>query len=280
MPTQKEIIGDHPVSPNIFDTWLENDDVVQNSVRCHRSLSSKLDANNAELISWFASKIIEHHYSPLKLRRLKKKYTDIGFPKYAKQHRQIPKVDRTKKGNGAEIILIEYIINCQQAGNLIKYYKFRYNPNVDQSMKGDDALIIDILNDEKGKEEIKVFLGEAKFRSTPDKEVIKQLSESLGKDKLPLSYTFMVDRLYEDPATEYIAEFLELFVMDEVKAKNNLNYAGLLLSNSKTASYVETHFQSDNPNAIIISLQIDNPKQLIDEAFKEAENLLSKPLGI
>jgi hypothetical protein len=277
MLTQTEIIGPHPSNPSIFEKWLNSNDIARVAGRCHRSLSGKVPSDNADLIDWLAGKIIEHHYSLEKLKRLKKKYKEIGFPAYAKKHRQIPKADRTMKGNAAEIILIEYICECQPAGNLVKYYKFRYNPNVDQSMKGDDALIVDIINGGAGTKNIKVILGEAKFRATPAKEVVTDLSKAISKDKLPLSYTFMIDRLYESPDTEDIAELLDEFVMEEVKAKGNMKYAGLLLSNVKASTYVENNFSTDNAQAVIISIGIDDPKQLIYQAFKKAQDLLDNP---
>jgi hypothetical protein len=137
-------------------------------------------------------------------------------------------------------------------------------------MKGDDALLIDLINETPGSEEIKVFLGEAKFRGAPDKPVLKEIAASLGKDKLPLSYTFLVDRLYEDPTTEALAALLEDFIMDEVKAKGNMRYVGLLMSNTKTSNYVEKNFTCDNPKMLIISAELDNPQQLISEVFKKS----------
>lgn len=277
MLTQTEIIGSHPSDPSIFEKWLSSNDIARMPDRCHRSMSSKVSSDNADLINWLAGKIIEHHYSFEKLKRLKKKYKEIGFPAYAKKHRQIPEADKTMKGNAAEIILIEYICDCQPAGNLVKYHKFRYNPNVDQSMKDDDALIVDVIDNGAGTKNIKVFLGEAKFRTTPAKQVVTDLSKAISKDKLPLSYTFMIDRLYENPDTEDIAELLDEFVMEEVKAKGNMKYAGLLLSNSNASTYIENNFSSDNGQAIIISIGIDDPQQLVYEAFKKAQDLLDNP---
>lgn len=280
MLTHDEIIGSHPQDPSIFNKWLTSDNILRVPLRCHRSLSNKIPSDDPELIDWLAGKIIEHHYDAVKLNRLKKKYTQVGFAQYAKQHRQIPKADRTMKGNTAEIILIEYITDCQPAGNLVKYYKFRYNPNVDQSMKGDDALVIDLIDSGAGPTDIKVFLGEAKYRGIPGKDVVGELASAIGKDKLPLSFSFMIDRLYADPATESNAEILEDFLMDEVKAKGNMRYAGLLLSNANAKANVEKHFSSDNPQAIILSIGIEDPKMLIREAFKKAQELLDNPLAL
>lgn len=280
MLSQDEILGSHPIAPNFFEKWFDSDNVKRTKDHCHRALSSRLASNDSELISWLADKIIEHHYSPSKLKRLRRMYKSIGFPTYAKQHRQIPKADRTMKGNATEIILIEYILGCNSDRPLIKCFKFHYNPNVDQSMKGDDALIIDVINDEIGKEEIKVFLGEAKFRSKPDKAVLSELTNSISKDKLPLSYTFLLDRLYDNDHTVPVAEFLEKFILDEIKSKGNMKYAGLLLSNTKTSAFIKKNYTNDNPDAIMISVGIDDPKALIYNAFNEANNIINNSTTI
>jgi hypothetical protein len=90
MPSQIDILGEHPKNPNIFEKWFASTDIAPVPLRCHRSLTSKIASDDPELTTWLAQKIIDHHYSPSKLKRLKKKYKEIGFPKYAKQHRQIP----------------------------------------------------------------------------------------------------------------------------------------------------------------------------------------------
>jgi len=277
MPSQVELIGRHPLAPDIFEKWFASCDIAPSSNKCHRSLIAQKPSNDDQLTDWLARKIISHHYSPDKLERLKQKYHNIGFPQYAAQHRQIPSADRTRKGNATEIILIEYIQSCQPNRNLFKAYKFRYNPNVDQSMKGDDALMVDIITDQNGKEDLKVFLGEAKFRGVPDRKVLEELSSSLGKDKLPISYSFLIDELYRDPATEPIAKLFENFIMVEVKARGNMKYAGLLLSNTGTFNFVERHFACANPDLVFISAGMERPEDLIAEAFRKAEELINQP---
>jgi hypothetical protein len=276
MPSQNEIIGVHPDDPDVFYKWFAATDHPPKAEICHRALTSQVNSDDVEVIEWLAEKIIQHHYSPALLARLKKKYTDLGFPKFAAQHRQIPVADFTRKGNATEIILVEYITNCQ-GRNLIKTFRLRYNPNVDQSMKGDDALLVDLVTDDKGEDDIKVILGEAKFRGTPSSAVLDEIQAALGKEKIPLSYSFLVQRLYEDPTTEDIAEHLENFLIEEVKAKGNLRYVGLLLSTSNTGAFVERHFTTDNPAMVIISAGIDQPAQLITNAFVRAQEILDDP---
>lgn len=276
MPTQDELIGIHPIDPHIFHKWFEATDHPRKPEICHRALTCKVTPDNPEVIEWLANKIIEHHYSPSLINRLKSKYADLGFPKFAEQYRQVPISDRTRKGNATEIIMVEYIESCH-SGGLIKTFRLRYNPNVDQSMKGDDALLVDVITDGDGNSDLKVILGEAKFRGIPNNAVLDDIRSSLGKDKLPLSYSFLIQRLYEDPATEPIAKLLENFLVEEIKAKGNLKYAGLLLSSINAGTFIENNFSTDNPAMVIISAGIDQPSQLITNAFHRAQEILDNP---
>lgn len=279
MSLQKKLIGTHPVAPHIFNKWLKCDDIEPTDERCHRSLSHKVSYNEPELIEWLSERLIHHHYDDHRIQKLKQKFTEIGFPEYAEQHRKLPRADKTKKGNATEIILIEYIESCQDKP-LVKAYKLRYNPNVDQSIKGDDTLLVDLFQNQDGEDEIRVFLGESKFRKTPSKDVVNTISEALGKEKLPLSYSFLVDELNRQPETQDIADRLDKFLIKEIKDKGNICYAGFLLSTDKVDETVKTHLKSDNPDLVFISVGIDNPQELINEAFKRAEVLIANPTNL
>ena len=138
-------------------------------------------------------KIIGHHYTQFRIDRLKEKYGSLGFEKYAEQHRKLPVADKVKKGNATEILLTDYV-QTTQGKEFIKVFKLKYNPNVDQAIKGDDTLMVDLF-EENGNEKIKIYLGESKFRKTPAKDVIEDITNSLSKDTLPLSYTFLVEEI-------------------------------------------------------------------------------------
>ena len=275
MPTQSELIGKHPLNPNIFAKWLKCNDVAVTATKIHRSLLPIISTSDKELIDWLGKKIFNHHHSEYRIAKLKENYTKLGFKEYAEQNRRLPTSDRVKKGNATEILLSEYIESC--LGNqLVKVFKLRYNPNADQAMKGDDTLMVDIIDKNKTKK-VKLYLGEAKFRKTPDKAVIKTIEKSLSKDKKPLSYTFLVDELGRAPETKELADFLDQFIIDEIKGKSDLIYTGFLLSNSDTPDVVEANLNSDNPLLILISIGVDNPEDLIIKSFEKAEFLVKNP---
>jgi len=275
MPTQAELIGNHPSLPNIFAKWLVSNDFTVTVTKSHRSLTPIINSTDNDLIEWLGRKIFEHHHSDYRIEKLKENYTKLGFDKYAEQHRKLPKADRTKKGNATEIVLTEYIESCLNK-KLIKVFKLKYNPNVDQAIKGDDTLMVDIIKD-KVKDKIKLFLGEAKFRKVPSKTVVEDIAKSLSRNKRPLSYTFLVEELGRDSKTKDLADILDAYIIEDIKGKGDLIYTGLLLSNTKTSSIVESHLCSDNPNLVLISIGIEDPEDLINKAFEKADFFVKNP---
>lgn len=282
MKTQSELIGNHPLSPNIFTKWLLHNDTPVTATKSHRSLTPLISTTDIDLIKWLGNKLIEHHYNDDRLNKLKERYKKLGFTEYAEQSRKLPRSnkkndsgDKTKKGNATEIILIEYVKSSLNK-ELIHSYKLRYNPNVDQAMKGDDTLMIDFISENK----VKIYLGEAKFRATPVKKVVEDIAESLSKDKRPLSYTFLVDELGKNIETKDLADLLDNFIFEDIKGRDDLIYTGLLLSDTNTSSIVERHLNSDNSQMVLISIGIENPEELINKAFERAEYLVNNPSEI
>jgi len=275
MHNQSELIGNHPSLPNIFAKWLACNDVAVTTSKSHRSLTALIPCTDNDLIEWLGRKLFDHHHSDYRIEKLKENYSKLGFEKYAEQHRKLPRSDKTKKGNATEIILTEYIENSVNK-KLIKVFKLKYNPNVDQAIKGDDTLMVDVIN-EKGVDKVKLYLGEAKFRKTPSKNVVETIAKSLSKDKRPLSYSFLVDELGKNDTTKGLADILDSFIVDEIKGRGDLVYTGFLLSNTDTFNIVESNLNSNNPEMVLISIGIDNPEDLIEKSFEKAEYFFANP---
>lgn len=273
MPKQETLIGTHPVPPDIFGRWLGSTDHPETDRQCHRSLIQTGNLPEDELIDWLADKIILHHYSDNKVQRLKNKYGELGFAEYAENIRMIPKVDKVRKGNMTEIILCEYVLSSTNKP-LIKTFRFRYSTNVDQSMKGDDVLMVDYDNEE---DDIEVYLGEAKFRQTPAPQVVRDIANALSTDTKPLSLTFLVDRLLESDATAEIGNRLDQFVVETVRQQKKITYSGLLLSQEGCATTIQDYLDSDNQKLVFLSLGVENPTDLMNKVFAKAEEKLANP---
>lgn len=272
MSKQERLIGKHPSDAHPFGRWLVANDLPESDTKCHRELTESTKVDDG-LIEWMARKVIDHHYTQFRIDRLKEKYGSLGFPQYAEQHRKLPIADKVKKGNATEVLLTDYLQTTQRK-EFIKVFKLKYNPNVDQAIKGDDTLMVDLF-EENGNEKIKIYLGESKFRKTPSKAVIGDITDSLSKDMLPLSYTFLVEEIAK--IDEPLARKLDDYIVQDIKDRGDLIYAGLLLSNTDTSEKVETHLSSDNPNLVFISVGIDDPEGFIESVFVKAEELIANP---
>lgn len=276
MIKQINLIGNHPNIEHPIGAWLNCNDIPVTETKCHRELTEKNTKRNDDLILWMANKLISHHYSTFRLEQLKKKFGELGFPKYAEQNRKLPTADNVKKGNATEILLTEYIQSTLNR-ELIKVFKLKYNPNVDQAVKGDDTLMVDLLELEDGND-LKIYLGESKFRSTPSKQVIDDVSSSLEKEKMPLSYSFLVEEIAKSNVE--LALKLDDFIVQDIKDKGQLIYTGLILSNEHTSRFVKNNFNNDNPELILISIGIQNPENFINLVFDKANELIVNPSAL
>lgn len=273
MSRQENLIGKHPSPPNFFGRWLASTDHPETDRQCHRSLSPTENLSEDELINWLSGKIILHHYNDRKVQRLKNKYEKLGFAEYAEDIRMIPNTDKVRKGNMTEIILCEYVLSSTNKP-LIKTFRFRYSTNVDESMKGDDVLMVDYDNEENN---IEVYLGEAKFRQIPEPKAVRDIANSLSTDTKPLSFTFLVDRLLESEDTAEMGERLEEFTLETVRQQGKITYSGLLLSKEACATTVQKHLDSDNQKLVFLSLGVSDPSDLMEKVFAKTEEKLANP---
>ena len=266
MTLQDEIIGKHP-SEGLFCKWVECQDTECTDKKRHRYLSEKKE-NREQAIETLANWLITHHLTKSKKVALCKKQKILekyDFEEYAKSLQIFPKTDKTKKGNFGEVILIEYL--SQVSGIEILIFKLHYNPNVDQSMKGDDVLLVS---------EDKIILGESKFRTTPSKKAVKETSK-LMNDKLllPMSLGFIAEILFEQ-GQEELAEGIIDIQYKMSKTTFDIKNVGFLLSTKRVKEHVERNMDSSNNKFLFISLGIDNPVEFMNLAFSRAEELLTE----
>jgi len=271
---QDKLIGTHPSPPCIFQDWLNHTDHTTTAVKRHRSLNENLSKRKLfieELAVW----IVKHHISKENLDRLqakKKILTKYGYESLLADWSFLPTDDKTKKGNATEIILFEYLKSS--TGLDLFFYRFRYNGNVNQAMKGDDVLLLNKKDLYK-----KIIVGEAKYRSVPTKIVIDEISENLTANKLPISLPLMASHFDMIGEVAIGDEILDLLSKMH-NTKLNIVSSGLLMSTSSTSpgkdtkSQVEKHLNSNNLNLIFLSLGIDRPEDVINSSFLEANKIL------
>ncbi len=270
MSKQSELIGEHPIS-GIFNEWCEFEDTIPTISKKHRNLKDK-DIIRSILIETLSDWIIKHHTPPIQLARFKKKKLILdkhNFKEYVTTKMPFPiRNFKTQKGNLGEILLAEYLKSSSCLELLV--YKLSFNPNIEQSMKGDDILLFDKKNIKN-----KIIMGESKFRSTPDKTVVEDIIKALEKDILPISLPFVRDRL-DELGEDDLADEVDDLISDVHKRNIPIVYVGFLHSNHKVRNTVETHLNTDNENLVLISYGEQNPENLIKESFDKAiEKIMS-----
>ena len=267
---QSKLIGEHPNSGIFFD-WFECEDTSATDEKKHRKLTNK-GITRTVLVNQLAEWILKHHANSSRLDRIQRKKEILEkhkFMEYMDGRMPFPvKSATTQKGNLGEIILGEYL--TASSGSELLVYKLQYNPNVEQSMKGDDILLFD-------KEDIqnKVIMGEAKFRATKSKQALDDIVSSLSSKNLPISLTFVCDRLEEMGEVD-LADEIDNLISNLHKSKTPITYVGFYHSDIDVYKTIEKHLKSENKNFVVVSYGENNPAQLVKDSFDEALKMIMK----
>ncbi len=120
---------------------------------------------------------------------------------------QRPRDRRTRSGNFIEILACEL---AKRLGYDIPVLRLQYNPNRDQSMKGDDILGFREMGGEASGN--RILVGEGKFRSDFEMEAVKEAYNGL-KVKVrsgPISMEFVAAILSREGDKQMAAKILQL----------------------------------------------------------------------
>lgn len=267
MSEKRAILDQHPGLTHAYGLSLTAVDGFTNSGIPHCKLT---ETQNMEAFMDFTVHALRnHHTNSQKLQRIRKTIKALGVDAKMIHQSPYPQADKTRKGNFAEVILAEYIKACATAQ--LPVYRLRYNPNVEQAMKGDDVLMFDLDSNP-----VRIIVGESKFRGTPSKQVVVDILDALKKSHnagLPVSLAFVVDRLFESGQDD-LAEKLNSFTLMFLENKLTIDYIGFLLSNQDASNYINKHTASELHNLLMISLNMDSPEALVLTAFERLEAAL------
>lgn len=265
------VIGEHPDGESMFSTTLNAEDMETESGTPHRSLS-KNSQDNKKFIQSIRTLLVAHHISPEAAKRYaatKEAMKDLGHEQTYERMSRFPINENTQKGNLAEIVLAEYIA---ESGNLsIPIYRLRFNPNIDQAMKGDDVLAFDLDS-----EPVRILVGESKFRQKSSKAAVEDIVSGLLKSHqggLPASLQFVADRLFEQQNFDLGQKVLNCS-LHFVKGQLRLDYIGFLMSDKKTSEKIQEYKDGILHRLVMISLNLDNPNSIIEPCFDKLEEEL------
>ena len=279
MPTvQENLIGVHPTAPDIIGVWLTATDMPVKPNQRHRKLEE--DPTQRQLAidtvgQWVVDQIVHDSKKDL-LARKSKILAKYDFDKLVGDYHLLPIPEKTQRGDVAEILLVEYLKHSKGYSPIV--YKLQYNPNVDQSMKGDDCLLFNMNNLTEC-----VIYGESKFRSAPSKAAIEQAVSNLqGEKKLPNSLSFISNILAERGDTQLSEAIMDLLIRIKDSTTPVINVGFLMSTKSNkpgqdTSSMVETHLDTLNPNLVFVSLGIDDPQGFVKDVMAKANEILRNP---
>ncbi|WP_107126828.1 Hachiman antiphage defense system protein HamA [Aerococcus urinaeequi] len=259
------ILKKHEETHKAIANYFTSEDKTTDSGIEHRVL---LGDNNAALFVDFITPIVRKHqiseqdYSTRKklLEKLKIENLPNTIPS------PFPKNLSTQKGNFAEVFLAEYLEKATDF--TLPIYRLRYNPNVEQSMKGDDVLMLDLDS-----EPVRIIIGESKFRTTPQKKDVTDIIEGLiraNKAKVPISLMFVVNLLRAEgkiELAEKVQECVVLFASDKIE----IDFVGLLMSSTKASRTVDRHTSAELRNILMISVGVDNPVEIVKNVYGNLE---------
>ncbi|GHV32387.1 hypothetical protein FACS18949_03140 [Clostridia bacterium] len=185
----RAIIGEHPTG-HTYGVSLAAYDKQTDSGFQHRELTE--NGKTDSFLAYTVSALRTHHLSDEELEDRKAtiasfKIQGLDYAALSLSLSPYPREESMRKGNFAEVVTAEYLEAATSAN--LPVYRLRYNPNVNQSMKGDDVLLFDLDSDP-----VRIIVGEAKFRGTPSKSAVAEMVDGLQRSHsggLPASLPFV-----------------------------------------------------------------------------------------
>lgn len=162
-----------------------------------------------EILADLARLVFDYHNDPSYYRS---DLEWLGFPGLAAELDRRPRTATTRMGNFGEIVASEYVRHA--LGYDIPILRLRYNPNPDQSMKGDDVLAFKFGEpDGTGRE---ILVGESKVRQRFETDVVREAYDQISSSRRPhpTSLTFVayvLRREGQHDKAEAVLGFLNTF---------------------------------------------------------------------
>lgn len=266
-----QIIGRHPQDSHPFGRLTTAQDGATESGVPHRALF-EIDGQRDAIVDCVRDMLVRHHVSPEALERDRQRrdaMKRLGFDADQSRMTRFPTNSSTQKGNLAEVVLAEYLVSAAGVG--LPVYRLRYNPNVDQAMKGDDVLAFDLDSDP-----VRIIVGESKFRSVSSKAAVTEIVEGLVRSQkggIPASLQFVADRLFETgsaPLGERVLACAALFAQEKLR----FDYVGLLMSDVRSAERFNQHTDNSLHRLAVISFGMDSPDSIIAPCYNGIEDEL------
>lgn len=262
----EDVVGSHPDSPNPIGVRFSCEDGHSEHGVPTRALA-ETDSDVVQFVEAMRECLRTYHSRPEDIERDRQRREAYARQGFSLPVSRFPTNPTTRKGNWAEVLLCEYVTASCNAD--LPVYRLRYNPNVEQSMKGDDVLAFDLEA-----APVRIIVGEAKFRGTSSKKAVTDIVDSLErsfKGGLPASLQFVADRLIQEgneTLGKRIEECADLFVRDRLR----IDHVGLLASNHLAPTHVEKNASSALRRIAVMSITLSDGEGIVNSCFDGLED--------
>lgn len=257
----------------IWSTWLKEQRPPRLEYKRFRYIEFVEDeTKRPEIARALAKLLYEYHtHLPVDINLLAHlKYRQLASVLTA-SFDQRPRDRRTRSGNFIEILACEL---AKQQGYDIPVLRLQYNPNRDQSMKGDDILGFRVMNGEPS--EKRGLVGEGKFRSDFETEAVIEAYNGL-KVKVrsgPISMEFVAAILSREGDKQMAAKILQLrkriFQQDPKIIQEYLLFLGTVGQPRSPFKYLEEYNDDLLSNMIAVNVVFQTGLQdWLDQVYEQ-----------
>jgi len=198
---------DHDVNRDNFDSlWLESDNSGKSYIKFQHLPVKEKDEIRESVKPALVESILDHHFQS---QRIKGSLERLGFAKAAKYFiTQLPKEDRTRKGNFGEVVASEHL--CQRYGYKMPVFKLRFMDNPNMPMRGEDVVAFEIAEDNKI---TAICIGEAKTMERYNRDKVEKAHKRLVISYHPHPVTLsLISNILHERGNHDLAEQIDVIV--------------------------------------------------------------------
>jgi hypothetical protein len=257
----------------IWSNWLKEQD--RSDLKYHRFTHYEFleDATQRDEVKYALAKLLYdyHTSSPVNTNLLSQlRYRQLASV-LIRDKDQRPRDHATHSGNLVEILACEF---ATKQGYDIPILRLQYNPNPDQSMKGDD--ILGFWFSENRTEQDALLVGEGKFRNRFEKKVVEEAFEGLKrKNRLyPVSMEFVATILDLEGSRLLAAQIRQLrqrlASQDKQVVREHLLFLGTVGPPQNPFEFLEEYEENLLPNLIAVNIVFQNDfRNWLAEVYEE-----------
>lgn len=195
------------LSRSTFDRhWftVESGTVATDGGAIHTHRLAEVSGSRTAVLPHISAAVLEHHFHE---RRVADQLAALGHAKAAAFFAsEMPRPDRTRKGNFGEVIASEHLV--QRHGYKMPVLKLRYRDHRDMPMRGEDMIAFEVDEDDRI---TRLIVGEAKTVVQYAVDVVRRAHARLASafNPRPMTLSMLAAILYDNDATVPFAQEID-----------------------------------------------------------------------